>query len=351
MARFSYCWHVHGGSRGNGVMLKKILLMMSVFALGMESIGAETAEQISYVPNIHGVMRARWELDTEHGDNRFQMRNARVSLDGKIAPWIEYFIQTDFCDAGVIKILDAYGRFKVVDGMTVQTGQFRMPFGVETFRGPQNYIFANRSFMGKQIMNYRAVGAKVAYTLPKVPFTLEFGAFNPKSIGNHTPWNRTVAYSAKASYKVGDVAFSAGYASIKPFDVRANLLDGAVVWDDGRHWLVGGEYMFKHYVDDSAADVHSWVGFVDWHMPVKAGIFNRWSVQARGDGMTDHLTMDGLKIEPARERITIGSTLTYSYKIVHADVRLNYEKYFYHNGYRPSVGDTDRLVAELVIRF
>ena len=85
MARFSYCWHVHGGSRGNGVMLKKILLMMSVFALGMESIGAETAEQISYVPNIHGVMRARWELDTEHGDNRFQVRNARVSLDGKIA--------------------------------------------------------------------------------------------------------------------------------------------------------------------------------------------------------------------------------------------------------------------------
>ena len=45
---------------------------------------------------------------------------------------------------------------------------------------------------------------------------------------------------------------------------------------------------------------------------------------------------------------TIGSTLTYTYKAVHADVRLNYEKYFDYKegGYSPDV-----FVTEVVFRF
>lgn len=57
---------------------------------------------------------------------------------------------------------------------------------------------------------------------------------------------------------------------------------------------------------------------------------------------------DHSALESKRQRATIGSTLTYTYKAVHADVRLNYEKYF---DYKEGAYSPDRFVAELVVRF
>lgn len=325
---------------------KKITVAALLAAAAVPAFAAD--KEFSYMPEIHGALRARWELNTNSGEQRFQVRNARVTLGGKIHHSISYFIQTDFCDQGKMKILDAYGRFDIIKGLYVQAGQFRMPFGVETFRAPANYIFANRSFMGKQIMNYRAVGGKVGYTLPKTPLTLEFGVFNPYAIGDHDKWSKTVAYSGKALYKLPEgFTVSAGYASIKPAAVRANLIDGCIEWQNS-NVLVVGEYMWKNYCGHGLKDNHSWVAFVDWHKPVKLGAFNRWSIQGRYDGMTDHYNMTSLALESKRQRATIGSTLTYTYKAVHADVRLNYEKYF---DYKEGAYSPDRFVAELVVRF
>ena len=67
-------------------------------------------DSISYRPNIHGTIRGRLEVSTMKSEYRFQVRNARVSLDGKIAPIADYFIQADFCDRGKIKILDVWAR-------------------------------------------------------------------------------------------------------------------------------------------------------------------------------------------------------------------------------------------------
>lgn len=302
-----------------------------------------TAAAVDYTPRLGGVLRTRWELKTESGDQRFQVRNARVTLTGNLAPSISYFFQTDFCNSGKFIFLDAYGRIDVLKGLYVQAGQFRMPFGIETFRAPINYYFSNRSFMAKQVMNYRAVGAKAAYKIPDTPLKVEFGVFNPTTISDHTKWNRTVTYAGSATLTLpNDLSLTAGYASIKPASVRANLVDACLEWHGGP-WLLCAEYMYKHYCHRAAADVHTYVAFADWHRPVRLGAFNRWSVQARYDGMTDHANMTTLAIEDARRRLTIGSTLTYTYKALHADVRLNYEKYFRFRG-------SDLFVAELVIR-
>ncbi len=326
----------------------KKTIMTCLFSAAALTGAADDGKGISYVPEIHGALRTRWEINTSTAEQRFQVRNARVTLGGKIAPSISYFIQSDVCDAGKMKILDAYGRFDIIKGLYAQMGQFRMPFGVEPFYAPANYIFANRSFMGKQVMNYRAVGGKVGYTLPKTPLTLEFGVFNPTAIGDHNVWSKTVAFSGKALYKLPEgFTLSAGYASIKPGFVRANLIDACLMWQNS-NLIVAGEYMFKHYRDNAYDDNHSYVFFVDWHKPVKCGVFNQWSVQARYDGMTDHGYMTDYKVEDSRQRVTIGSTLTYKYKAVHADVRLNYEKYF---DYKVDGHSPDVFVAELVFRF
>ncbi len=332
--------------------MKRYLLAGITAALA--AVTAMGADTVDYTPKFHGAVRARWEIDTNEGAQRFQVRNARFTMEGAVASWAKYFVQTDLSDCGVMKILDAYGQLDIVKGLNVRAGQFRMPFGIETFRAPQNYIFANRSFMGKQVMNYRAVGARVAYTLPKTPLTMELGVFNPATIGSQSGWSKTAAVAAKASWNIGSgVTLSASYATIKPYAYRANLVDGALVWDDGKHWLVAGEYMYKHYCNEAADPAHTWMAFADWHKSVKWGGFNRWSVQGRWDGMTRHFELgkEGLIDQAARNRITIGSTLTYAFKVAHVDIRLNYEKYFWHKDFNAPVGDSDRLVAELVIRF
>lgn len=331
--------------------MKKTLLTVMTAMAAVTTLAAEN-DAVDYKPKFHGAVRTRWEMDTREGDQRFQVRNARLTMEGNVASWARYFVQTDLSDCGTMKILDAYGQLDICKGLNFRAGQFRMPFGVETFRAPQNYIFANRSFMGKQVMNYRAVGARMAYTLPKTPLTLEFGAFNPATIGNQGGWHNSVAVAGKASWNFGPgFTVSASYASIKPNGLRANLVDGALLWQNS-NWLVAAEYMYKHYCHDTFDPAHSWLAFADWHKDVKWGGFNRWSIQGRWDGMTKHCELTATPTEQAaRNRVTVGSTLTYAFKMMHVDLRLNYEKYFYHSGFKPSVGDSDRLVAEMVIRF
>ena len=316
-------------------------------------------KDFSYVPEIHGALRTRDEMDLDGDGSRFQVRNARVSLAGKIAPTIDYFAQTDLCDRGKMKILDAWGRIGIVRGLAFQAGQFRMPFGTDCFRAPSNYIFSNRSFIGKQMCNVRAVGAKLSYTLPLAAsqkLELEGGAFNPTSIADHDMWVKELSYAAKAAYTVGNVKLATGIQSIEPDSVRTNLWGASVTWTPGR-WTLEGEYMHKHYTHSAHRAAQGWVIWADYALPVKAGVFNRASFQARWDGMTPHsnasrndagvlTTTDG-----ARNRVTAGATLTYAYKALHCDIRLDYEKYFYHSGAVVAPGEGDKICAEMVIKF
>ena len=329
---------------------KTILSSFALAAVALSATAAE-ADQFSYTPELHGVIRARWEMNTNSGMQRFRVRNARLTVGGKIHPTISYFIQTEY-DNSMMQILDAYGKFDIIKGLYAQAGQFRMPFGVEPFRAPANYIFANRSFMGNQIMNYRAVGAKVGYAIPNSPLTLEFGVFNPYTItfSGSQKWGKDVTYAGKASFKLPEgFKLDLGYGSIKPNDngLRANLIDGALSWENS-NVLAAAEYMLKNYCGGHQKSTHSYVAYVDWHKTVKWGAFNRWSIQGRFDGMTDHLELNKMVEQPGRKRATIGSILTYTYKAVHADVRMNYEKYFDYKegGYSPDV-----FVTEVVFRF
>lgn len=332
----------------------KALFTASLTAVCAFSSAAE--DTVNYVPRINGAIRSRWEMDLDNDASRFQVRNARLSIAGNIAPTIDYFVQTDLCDRGKMKILDAWGRLELTEGLKFQAGQFRMPFGVDPFRGPANYYFANRSVIGKEVCNVRAVGAKLSYAFPRIPLTLDAGAFNPTSIADHDVWVKTLSYAAKAVYTFRNVTFSTGFQTIVPDNDRINLFGLGTTWRHDR-WIVEGEYMNKHYTHDSHSTCHAYNVFASYAMPVKAGIFNQASFQGRFDGMTDHSNgirnSDGVltTTDPARNRITVGGTLTHAYKAVHADFRLNYEKYFYHHGTTPAEGQGDRLVAELVIRF
>jgi len=329
------------------------LLALSALAASADTI---PSARVDYVPKISGAVRARWEMQTDGGLNRFQLRNARVCLAGQIAAPIDYYLQVDLCDQGTMKFLDGWIRMNLFSGFKAQAGQFRVPFGIDTFRGPGNYIFANRSFIGRYICNRRAVGVKLAYDVPAVPVDVEAGVFNPGTISDHRGWTHQKTYAAKATVTAGDFKIATGVVSDVPDSVRYNIADAAVIYNCGR-WHAEAEYMYKHYTGDSHRPTHAAHVWADYSMPVKAGVFNRASFQGRFDVMTDG--SDGQRDsrgllttnQPARRRITVGATLSRIVGSRHADFRVNYEKYFYNTGVTAPDGLGDKVVAELVLKF
>lgn len=72
-----------------------------------------TAPQEDRLPvNIHGTIRSKYEYQTQENEGRFEVRNARVSVDGKLSPAIVYKAEIDLCDEGKIKMLDAMLQLK-----------------------------------------------------------------------------------------------------------------------------------------------------------------------------------------------------------------------------------------------
>ena len=76
----------------------------------------DETQGVDYMPKIHGVVRTRWEGEFIHGDfgQRFQVRNARVSVGGNILKSLSYFVQIDACDRGKFTFLDAYARLEIL---------------------------------------------------------------------------------------------------------------------------------------------------------------------------------------------------------------------------------------------
>lgn len=336
------CTSRHKRCRHRIKMRRKLLFAAACTAAMVASAAENSDDSFSYKPDFHGALRTRYEVETQTGDMRFQVRNARFSVSGFVARPIDYFFQVDLCDRGVIKALDFWARIKIAKGFSVQAGQFRMPFGTDPFRAPSNYIFSNRSFIGKYMCNVRAVGVKAMYTFSNVPLRLEAGVFNPYTIANHDVWSNTMAFAGKAVYTLGNVNIAGGFQSIEPGGTRTNLVDGSLTWSFGR-WLLEGEYMYKHYTNKAYKACHGYNAYAQYTLPIEAGLFSKLAFEGRVDGMTTHRSASST--EARRNRITIGSTISYlKSKYIFVDIRADYEKYFYHSSTEIPQGREIRLL-------
>lgn len=332
--------------------LAALFALVCVFSVIADSIPTDASGWKKYLPAVHGTLRPRFEMTTDDdipAEYRFQLRNARLSLSGEPVEFLHYFVNVDLCDRGEFKFLDAWVRLNAPKGLSFQAGQFRMPFGIEPFRAPNSYLFSNRAFLGKQICNYRSVGAKAMWQLPRIPLLLEAGLFNPGTIADHQPWSDKLTWSGCATLSMPmGFKISGGYMNIRPRDVSTSLADATLIWKDGR-WDTGAEYMYRHPRKSSGLPAcHAYNFYASYCLPVKAWIFNRLSFQGRFDGMGE-MNED----TPGRKRLTLGSTISwFRNKNLFLDLRADYEKYFYSNGEKaPGADDADKLVVELILRF
>lgn len=138
--------------------IKQLLVAVAMLTVGavtsaqaQESQAAKsTGEKIKEFADKHmrlsGYLQGGFSWDTDAGST-FYLRRARVSLSGDFAKEkFDYRLQVDM--AGSPKICDLYVRYKPLNELNVQLGQFKLPFSMENeLYGPTKVEFIEYSYL------------------------------------------------------------------------------------------------------------------------------------------------------------------------------------------------------------
>ena len=309
-----------------------------------------------WLPKISGTLRAKGEYQTRDKEGRFEVRNARVALDGNVTPIVIYRAEVDLSDEGRIRMLDAYAGVLPVKGLTLRIGQMRVPFSIDAHRSPHKQYFANRSFIAKQVGDVRDVGLCASYTLPQTPLTIEGGLFNGSGLTDQKDyWTKNLNFSAKVQWKpVKMLTLQGSVQKISPTGGTVMLYDGGVSFNHAGVFLEA-EYLRKHYKNNAYHAVNALNTMAAYTLPLRR-VFDHMRFLTRFDMMDDHssgsLNDEGVlqTDDAARKRLTAGITLGFAKRIA-AELRLNYEKYFYDKGAAMKTSERDKVVMEMMIHF
>lgn len=330
----------------------------SVTTEALEPAKASTFKLPEWFPKFNATIRTKYELNTENGSSRFKVRNARFTLTGKVLPMFEYKAEIDLCDEGSIKMRDAWVRYAPEQfPFTATIGQMRVPFSIDAHRSPHVQYFSNRSFLAKYGGNIRDVGFAVQYNIKgNVPVTLQSGIFNGSGITNQKDyWTKTFNFSFKAQAKIGGLfTVEASCQKAHPEDVAIMMWNGGAFYDDGL-WHVEGEYLRKNYRHKAFDGVNIVNSFISRKFPINRTL-SSISASGRYDYMSDN--SNGVKNEDGvltvtqslRHRMTVGTSLMFGTKHW-VELRVNYEKFFFHQSAVKASSDCDKLVVEVICRF
>jgi hypothetical protein len=113
--------------------------------------------------------------------------------------------------------------------------------------------------------------------------------------------------------------------------------------------------MYRHYANSDHKGTHAVVAYADYTIPVTNQYFDFVKVNARYDAMGDYAASTksvATTSQYERQRLTVGSTLVYKKtKWLEADLRVNFEKYFYPSRATYSAASGDKLTVELAFIF
>ncbi len=331
------------------------------------------AQQRDSLVNLHGVLRGKYEYQPEMNAGRYEVRNARMSISGKLSARSEYKLEVDLCDESSIKMKDAWVRLLPWKTLRISIGQQRMPFTIDAHRNPTNQFFANRSFIAKQVGDMRDVGLQLGYTFKadgRNVAVVDAGLFNGSNLDNQkTAWNSDLNYSARLQWfplQGLAVVPSIQHTAIADRKVQYTSLDFGAYYVTDR-WRFEAEYLHKQYSNAAYDDCSAVNAMVIYSMPLrnKNGFMQRVSYLVRYDYMDDHsdgkqgfvMDADGnetgrLRISDyARHRMTAGLTFAIRNPYLPTELHLNYERYWYPNGGIAKESEQDKVVAELMISF
>ncbi len=314
---------------------------------------------LDYLPEFHGIVRAKYEYQPFVNLHRFQVRNARLNIKGNVHPIVGYRIEADFSDRGEMRVTNAYAKVFPVKGLEITLGQMKIPFSTDNMRSPQHFFFSNRAFIAKQFTGHRDVGLTLGYELDTVfPFEVVAGVFNGSGLTNQKEWRTGMNYSARIQFKpIKYFNFAFNYHSLQPDSMRMNMFDVELI-SKFHNFHIEVEGLYKTYQDNLFAPSYGLTAFANYDIFLPK-VFDRIALGVRYDYMSENNrggidtdTGKYLVDDVERHRFTAGVTLGIAKPFV-ADLRLNYEKYFYQDGFVPGVQseEQDKICVELVVSF
>ena len=340
-------------------------IFITLTAMAMTFMASFTANadnndstKVDYRPVINGTIRAKYEYQPEISAGRFQVRNARLSVTGNVAHTVSYKAEIDLSDEGRIRMLDAFAQWKPINGGSFTIGQMRVPFTIDAHRSPHQQYFANRSFIAKQVGDVRDVGATIGYEFnPLFPIKIEAGIFNGSGLTDQKDfWGEHINFSGKAQFRfVDELNFVLSMQKICPETINVYMYDAGITWN-WNNWTAEVEFLYKTYANNSFNSVQAVNAFVNYDFTIRKKLLHKISTLVRFDYMGDH--SDGTLNEEGRlyitdyerKRLTVGVTLSIT-KPFTADLRLNYENYFYNKNAEIQISEQDKIVAEVMIHF
>ncbi|MEW5734944.1 MAG: porin [Thermodesulfobacteriota bacterium] len=110
---------------------------------------------------LHGLgqldYRAHFFEDADAPKNGFDIRRARLSLNGKLISWLSFKFEYEFSGTSSQRLMDAYADIRFSPWAILRLGQEKEPFGLEQTTPDKDLIFAERS-MGFAFLPNRDVG-------------------------------------------------------------------------------------------------------------------------------------------------------------------------------------------------
>jgi hypothetical protein len=300
-----------------------------------------------YIPDLDAIIKVKFEYDLDNSLMRFEVRNARFGIKGKINNYMAYKIELDLSDEGKMKMLDAYVRLTPLKNLDLYLGQRKIPFSTDYMRNPAENIFANRSFLAKYINDgMRDIGFYVDYKLNTgIPLGILIGAVN--GTGNNNPqWiekpnlvSRLVIGPEKGFRAVGNLYY--GEAENKD---HLALFGGELRYNNG-NFLIESEYISRNWTDTLDARIHNDGIYIHsyYNLILNKKMVKIVSPTARWDMIGN--SVFGNEIDATR--LTLGINVGFEPRQFYSEVRLNYENYF-----KSSLPvHTDKLTLEFIARF
>ncbi|MCU0455077.1 MAG: OprO/OprP family phosphate-selective porin [Bacteroidales bacterium] len=334
----------------NGLPGLRILLVSFIVTL-LNWQAADSQDSIytksDFAPDLDVILKVKTEYDLDNSLIRFEVRNARFGLKGRINDYMSYKVELDLSDEGKMKMLDAYIRLSPLKRIDIYLGQRKIPFSTDYMRNPAENIFANRSFLAKYINDgMRDIGFYIDYRSGGgIPLNILIGAVN--GTGNNNPqWisrpnvtGRIVAGQEEGLRVTGNIYYGAT-------EFREHLLmAGGEIRYSRNNFFVESEYISRNWTDtigmrknDDGLYIHSYYNFRPERKMIKIiSPTVRW----------DFIGRSVFTEETEASRLTLGINAGFEPRQFYSEIRLNYENYF-----RSSLPiHTDKLTLEFISRF
>ena len=287
-----------------------------------------TSQQLTVLKPIL-IFKGKYELDTENGDSRFSIKNARVGVQGDVSKKISYKFMMDLSDNGSLKVLDLFVAFKPVKGLKFTFGQGGILLFNSYTVSPNSVDFVNRPFIGKYFNSSRDIGLTANYTIKQkgFPIAVEAGIYNGDGI-NNPKWTTSPAYGGRVLFG----AMTGFRATAKVYKTKLNdqedyLMWGADVRYDNSSVRIEAEYMnkFNYYSPEGYPGELSAM-YVQglYKIPVTSKTFKRIEPALRWDGMGYDILDRGLGVN----RATVGVNFVLNTSAFTSLIRLNYDHFF-----------------------